>query len=138
MGDTDQDEDDPLERIVVDRDQMDRERLASSIEGVVAVDRESGEPVTRSEYHDLDNKPRFVARLLARRAAFELGYTDESEIGRTSAELDAKMEASGSTIQNYGGESFVENDDEYGGYHVPGHSVGLAVEFLEDAREDES
>jgi hypothetical protein len=128
---------DPLERIVADKDEVDRERLADVIDGIVNVDNDSGEVIVRSGYHDLDNKPKFVARLLASRAALELGFIDEDEVGASSGELAERMEPAESTIQNYGNLDFVDNDGDRGGYYIPGHSVGLAIEFLENAQPDD-
>lgn len=130
------DDTDPLERVVVDKDEVNRERLADAIEGIMGVDEDSGEPVPLSGYHDLDNKPKFVARLLARRAAFALDFIDEDEVGDSSGGFAERMEPSESTIQNYGGLDFVDNDDENGGYYIPGYSVDAAVEFLKGAQED--
>ncbi|MCJ0621390.1 hypothetical protein JZX76_18365 [Haloarcula hispanica] len=129
-------EEDPLERIVADKDAVDRERLAGAIEGIVNVDNDSGEVIVRPGYHNLDNKPKFVARLLARRAAFELDFIDESEVGASSGEFAARMDPSDSTIQNYGSLDFVDNDEEHGGYYIPGHSIELAIDYLDQAKDD--
>ena len=130
------DDGDPLERVVVDKDEVNRERLADAIEGIIGVDEDTGSPVPLSGYHELDNKPKFVSRLLARRAAVALGFIDEDEVGDSSSGFAERMEPSESTIQNYGGLDFVDNDDERGGYYIPGYSVDAAVEFLENAQED--
>lgn len=127
---------DPLDRVVVDGDKVNRERLADAIEGVVGVDDESGDPVPLSGYHDLDNKPKFVARLLARRASVALEFIDEDEIGDSSSGFAERMKPNKSTIQNYGGLDFVDSDDEQGGYYIPAYSVDAAIEFLEDAKRE--
>ncbi|MFU1783845.1 hypothetical protein ACM16X_20990 [Haloarcula japonica] len=129
-------EDDPLERIVVDKDAVNRERLADAIEGVLGVDGDTGEVVPRPDYRDLENKPKFVARLLARRAAFELDIIEEDEIGDSATGFAERMEPSDSTIMNYGSLDFVANDDEHGGYYIKGHSISIAIDFLEDAMGD--
>jgi len=121
----------PLERIVADKDEINQERLADTIEGIVNVDKETGEVIVRSGYGDLDNKPKFVARLLARRAAFDLNLIDEDELGDSSSEFAKRMEPSESTIKNYGSLDFVDNDQGRGGYYIPGYSVELAIEYLE-------
>lgn len=69
--------------------------------------------------------------MLARRAALELDFIEEDELGASSSEFAERMEPSDSTILNYGSLDFVDNDDEYGGYYIPGHSVELAIEHLE-------
>lgn len=131
------DETDPLQRIVVNKDEVNREQLADAIEGIMGVDNESGEPVPISEYHELGNESKFVARLLARRAALALEFIEESELGASSSELAGRMEPSDSTIQNYGGLDFVDNEDDHGGYFIPGYAVETAIEYLEDEIETE-
>jgi len=133
MSDT---EDDSLERIVVDKDAVNRERLANAIEGMLGVDGDTGEVVTRPGYHELSNKPKFVARLLARRAALELDIIEEDELGDSASGFAGRMEPSSSTIKNYGSLDFVANDHEHGGYYIKGHSIGLAIDFLEDVKGD--
>jgi len=132
---SDETDTDPLQRIVVDKDEINRERLADAIEGIIGVDNESGEPVPISEYYELGNESKFVARLLARRAALALEFIEESELGASSSELADRMEPSDSTIQNYGGLDFVDNDEYHGGYFIPGYAVETAIEHLEDATE---
>lgn len=128
---------DPLERLVVDKEEIDRERLADAIDGLLSVDGETGDLVPRPGYHDLDNKSKFVARLLARRAAATLGIIEESTMGASSGEFSERMEPSESTIQNYGGLDFVENDDAHGGYYIPSHSIELAIAHLEEVRDSD-
>jgi hypothetical protein len=123
-------EEDPLQRVVVDKEAINREQLADAIDGVVGVDGDDGELVPQAGYHELSNKSKFVARLLARRATVALNITEEEEIGASSGDLAERMDPSSSTIQNYGSLDFVANDDEHGGYYIPSHSVGLAIEYL--------
>ena len=129
-------EDDLLERIVVDKDAVNRERLADTIEGVLGVDRDTGEVVTQPGYYELDNEPKFMARLLARRTAFELGIIEEGELGDTGSEFAERMEASQNSIRNYGSLDFVANDDENGRYYIDGQSIGLAIDFIREANSD--
>ena len=102
----------------------------------MGVDGDSGELVPQSGYHELDNKSRFIARLLARRAAVALDIINEEEVGASSGDLAERMDPSSSTIQNYGSIDFVANDDDHGGYYIPGHSVGLAIEYLSNDSEE--
>jgi hypothetical protein len=133
----DKEADDPLNRIVADKEAINRERLAEAIEGIVNVDRDSGEIITRPGYSDLDNKSKFVARLLGRRAALELSYIEEPKVGASSSEFAERMGSSDSTIQNYGSLAFVDNDEEHGGYYIPGHSIEVAIKHLENAQDDD-
>lgn len=128
------DEDDPLQRVVVDKNSVDRERLADAIEGIVGVDEDTGEVTPLGGYHDLENKAKFTARLLGRRAALELGFLDEADLGDSSGGFADRMGPTESTIQNYSSLDFVENDDDHGGYYVPGYAVETAIAFLETAQ----
>lgn len=103
---------------------------------MLGVDGDTGEVVTQPGYHELDNKPKFVARLLARRTALELGIIEEAELGDTSSGFAERMEASQNSIQNYGGLDFVANDDEHGGYYINGQSIGLAIDFIREDKSD--
>ena len=132
MSSEDDNTEDPLEKIVENKDEINRERLANAIDGIVHVDRESGEAIIRDGYSDLGNEEKFVARLLARRAAVELEYIDPDEIGASSSEFAERMDPKESTIQNYGGLDFVDNDADRGGYYIPNQSVGLAISYLEE------
>ena len=129
---------DPLERVVVDKDEVDRERLADAIEGIIGVDDSSGEPVPLDGYYELDNKSRFVARLLARRAALALDFIDEQELGDSSSGFADRMEPTDSTIKNYGALEFVENESEYGGYHIPAYGIERAIGYLHESEEENS
>lgn len=129
-------EDNPLQRVVVDKNAVDRERLADAIEGIIGVDEDTGEVTPLDGYHDLDNKAKFTARLLGRRAALELGFIDEADVGDSSGGFADRMEPTESTIQNYSSLDFVENDDDHGGYYIPGYAVGNAIQFLNNAQDD--
>lgn len=71
MSDT---EDNPLKRVVVDKDAVDRERLADAIEGVLGVNGDTGAVVTQLGYHDLDNKPKFVAKATGSPDSYRAGH----------------------------------------------------------------
>ncbi|QKY18636.1 hypothetical protein [Halorubrum sp. CBA1229] len=128
---------DPLQQVVVDKDEVNRERLADAIEGIIGVDNDSGEPVPLSDYHELGNESKFVVRLLARRAALALEFIEESELGVSSSELADRMDPSDSTIQNYGGLDFVDNNEDHGGYFIPGYAVESAINHIENVIESE-
>lgn len=135
MSEANNNEDDPLDRIIADKEEINRERLADAIEGIVNVDNGTGEVIVRPGYSTLGNKSKFVARLLARRAALELDFVQDDELGASSSEFAQRMEPSESTIKNYGSLDFVDNDQEHGGYYIPGHSIELAIDYIEDAKD---
>lgn len=132
----DEDQEDPLKRIIVNKEEVNRERLANAIDGIFGVDGDTGELVPQPGYQDLDNKSKFVARLLSRRAALSLDIIEEEELGASSSDFAKRMEPSESTIKNYGGLDFVDNDSEHGGYYIPAHSIDLAISHLQQAREE--
>ncbi|RDZ33916.1 MULTISPECIES: hypothetical protein [unclassified Haloferax] len=126
---------DPLEGLYMNRDDFDRERLFSALSEIVGIDEETGSPVFLEPYYNLSNKERFVAQLLYRRAATSLGELGEDKEGANASEYAESLESSKSAVQNYGSElSFVESDDERGGYVISDHSVGAAIQFLEDEK----
>ncbi|UIP00404.1 hypothetical protein Hbl1158_03300 [Halobaculum sp. CBA1158] len=127
------DDADPLEGLYMNRGDFDRERLFDALSGIIGIDEESGEPVFLDRYRDLSNKERFVAQLLYRRAATSLDELGEDEEGANASEYAESLESSKSAVQNYASKlSFVESDDERGGYVISAHGVGAAIQFLED------
>ncbi|MFC7044614.1 hypothetical protein ACFQH6_03560 [Halobacteriaceae archaeon GCM10025711] len=126
----------PLERLHVDADQINRELLADALEGVIGIDEDSGEAKHLAGYTDLDNIEKFVARLLYRVAAVDLGHFEDDEVGAESGAFGDVVGVDDSTIRQYVGKlDFVENESERGGYYIPGYSLEAAVEFLQ--QEDE-
>lgn len=134
---SDYDGTDPLKEVLVNKDEIDRQRLADGIKSIIGVDEDTGEPTPLSGFHDLNNKQKFVARLLARRAAHAMDLLDDEELGDSAGGFESRMNLSASTIKNYGSLDFVENDGEYGGYHVPAYAVGEAVEFIQNSENSE-
>lgn len=125
-----------MENLYVDGDEIDRDILFDALDGVIGIDRDSGDPKLLSEFHELDNKQKFVSLLLYRRAALALGELEEDEVGNSSAEFANIIGIDDSTIRRYVGElSFVENDESKGGYYLPGYNLQVAVDFV--AKEDE-
>ncbi|MCO8254522.1 hypothetical protein NKF26_11985 [Haladaptatus sp. AB618] len=131
------DGEDPLEKVLVNKDEINRQRLADGIKGIIGVDEASGKPTPLSGYQNLNNKQRFVARLLARRAAHALDLLDDESLGDSSSGFEDRMAVTGSTIKDYGSIDFVENDGEYGGYHIPAYGLAEAIEFIQETEEKE-
>ncbi|RYJ08285.1 hypothetical protein ELS19_17165 [Halogeometricum borinquense] len=131
------DDKDPLEKVLVDKNEINRKQLADGIDGIIGVDKETGEPAPLPSYHDLNNRKQFVARLLARRASVALDRLADDEVGITSGEAEDVLPVSESTIQNYGSIDFVQNDSEQGGYYIPAYSIDQAIEFIQTDEGDE-
>jgi molybdenum cofactor biosynthesis enzyme MoaA len=130
-------DDDPLKSLEMDRAEYNRERLAKVLNGIVAIDQESGDPIKLDHFKDLDSRRQLTAILLAKRAAHELGHILEEEVGMNSSELDNHVDVASSTIRLYAREklSFVENDSDFEGYYIPQHQITKAIEFIEAAKE---
>jgi len=128
------DEGDPLERLVVDKNQINKERLAKALAPVVGID-ESGEVVPLEGFRDLDTAGRITAFLLAQRAALLLDAIDESEYGMSTSELADWAEVSGGTVRHHASDKpFIDKDRQSGNLIIPTHSVGRAIEYLEGKR----
>lgn len=126
-----EDEEDPLERLYGDSDSIDRERLASALEGTIEIDRESADPIFLEGYDDLSGKEKFVAQLLHRRAAVALGEIENDEIGLSTSEITENIEYSKSAVHNYAADvNYVENDDEKGGYYLRDFGINKAIELV--------
>lgn len=78
-----------------------------------------------------------MAGLLGRQVVLERGITEKDELGDSATGCAERMAPSDSTIMNCGSVDFVANDDEHGGYYIKGNSIGLAIDFLEDAKDDD-
>lgn len=129
-------ENDPLEGLLVDREAIDRERLAEVLDGLVAIDREDGDLLIQTGFHNLNSRAQMVALLLAKRAASTLDVIDEEELSMTSTDVEEYVDVSRTTIDAYGNEklSFVTKDMNRGGYYVPVAALTKAIEYLQNAR----
>ena len=130
MSDTD---DDPLMNLYTNRDEVDRERLYTILNGLVSIDDTDGSVIYESGYFELDGEPQFVVQLLARETQRLLGEREITELGGDSHAFAEMLEVGHSSVQNYASElEFVENDDERGGYVIRDHHTGVAIAYLED------
>ncbi|MCO8254528.1 hypothetical protein NKF26_12015 [Haladaptatus sp. AB618] len=124
-------EEDPLERLYGDSDSIDRERLASALEGIIQIDRESGDPIFLEGYDDLGGKEQFAAQLLYRRAVVALGDLESTDMGLSTAEIEENVEVTKSAIHNYASDlGYVDNDDEKGGYYIRDFGINKAVDLV--------
>lgn len=125
-----------LDDLLVDRNEINKKRLAKALKGLIGVDNESGELVLLRSFQDLNTQRRITAVLLGYRAAVELGVRDESDMGVSSEELGSIVGSPSGTIRSYasGKLPFVETDRGVGGYHIPQHSINDAIKFLEEAK----
>ncbi|ELZ93959.1 hypothetical protein C440_10078 [Haloferax mucosum ATCC BAA-1512] len=131
------DDEDPLKKVLVDKNKIDRQQLADGINGIIGVDKETGEPAPLPEYHEMNNKQQFVAQLLARRASVALDLLSPEGLGITSAEAENVLPISESTVKNYGSIGFIQNDSEQGGYFIPAYAIEQAIDFIRAENGDE-
>lgn len=131
------DDEDPLKSLEMDRKAYNRERLAGVLEGIIAVDQESGDPIKLDQFKNLNSRRQLATMLLAKRASHELDYISERELGMKSSELDNHVDVASSTIRLYAREklSFIENDSDYGGYYIPLHQIAKAIDFVEEGKD---
>lgn len=136
--DPDTDDGNPLNELLVDKNEVNQERLATVLSGLIGIDRESGELVIQSDFHNLDSRSQMVALLLAKRAGEVLGVIDEADILMNSSEIAEYVDVSSRSIRTYGSEklSFVKTDQRKGGYFIPAASVSQAIQHLEQARSE--
>lgn len=129
-------DEDPLKSLLVDGQEINRERLARALSEYVLLDESSGEPIIQPEFRKLDTPRRIVAILLARRAAVSLDLLQDEEVGIQSGPLSEYAGAAGSTVRRYVSEkiNFADADPNLGGYYIPTTKILQAIEFLEDAK----
>lgn len=122
----------PLEDLYEDKDAVNQKRLRDTLKDVIGVDKDTGEPIFHEAYHELSNKQQFVAQLLYRSGAVALGELSEEEHGAGSTTFAENLEVSSSAVNNYASDlPFVENDEERGGYIVPGYAIDRAIAYIE-------
>lgn len=136
MSSGDENGDDPLEELLVDKNEINRERLARVLRGLVGIDSESGELVIQPAFHELDSRAQMVALLLGKRAALNLGVIEDGQLSMSSSEIADYVDVSGRSIRTYGKDklSFVSSDDSRGGYFIPTAALTQGIKYIEDAK----
>jgi hypothetical protein len=126
-------ESNPLEDLYVDADAIDQERIRGALDGLIGIDRNSGEPRFYEKFDELDTKRKFTALLLYRRALAALGdLEDDESLGTGSTYFADLIDVDSSTIRHASNDlDFATNDDSQGGYYIPAHRIKSAASFLE-------
>lgn len=123
----------PLDDLYVSKDEVDLKQLRDGLEGVIRIIKETGEPRPQDKFKDYSNKQKFVALMLYRQAAVELGHLKEEEVGASSGWLNEYIDVDKSAFSRYSSDfTFVENDSDRGGYYIPGFDIGEAIDELEN------
>ena len=126
-------DDDPLESLLANKDQINKERLADALEDYIRIDSENGDLIRLEKFHDLGTGRRLTALLLGRQAAANLNLIDQKEVGFQSSELGDLVEAADSTIRHHASDKpFIQQDQQNGGYCIPGAYLTQAINHLEE------
>lgn len=126
-------EDNPLEQLYVDAEEVDREKLAEALRGIIGIDEDTGEPYFMGEFGKLNNKEKIVAYLLYRKAAVSLNKIDKSAEGQSSREIADETGVNYKTVTGWVSKlDFVEKDDNRGGHYIPGYETDTAIEVIGD------
>ena len=116
---------DPLEDLLVDKDEINREKLSSVLKGVIGIDQDTGDPVFRSSFSDLSTKEKTTYYLLYRQAANNLGKL-EGELGIESKNLAEEIGTNYNTTRSILSKSnYTSKDDN--GYLIPAYSLEDAI-----------
>ena len=128
------DPDDPLERLFLDQEEVDRERLSEVLSGKIGIDRETGDPYFLGEFSDLSNKQKIIIYLLYRKAAVALGKLSDDEEGVQSKEISDVTGVKYNTVRGWlpKMDHLILKDDDKSGYHIPPHSLDEAMEVIAD------
>lgn len=123
---------DPLEELYVEKDDFDRNRMYSALNGVIAIDRETGDPVFKG-FHELNAKEKLISYLLFRRSLLALDEIEEEDLGVTSSELEDEAGINAATVRSYNSQlSYIKRSEDAGGYVIPNHAIGEAIDELSD------
>jgi len=125
--------DDPLRDLVVDSVEIDRQRIADALRGVVAIDK-SGQVLPGTGFQRLDASQKILAFLLGRKVAVLLDMTEEEAIGPTELAKSAGMAPGtvGPTIRRIHTARLITQDVD-SRYYLSPHQVGTAIEQLSDS-----
>src|SRR6266545_6789894 len=76
----DKSDNDPLARLLIDADEVDRVALSDALKGLISIDVKSGRPVPSGDYNRLRSRKKVLAVLLARKAAHLLAIVDSETL----------------------------------------------------------
>lgn len=127
----------PLEKLVVSGVELDQKLLATTLTGLVWIDKDSGEIRFTREVAQLPKNLQLLTYLLARKAAAALGFISEEPI--SSKDLTSKLGMSGGSVRGqlsiFSKERLVAN--KAGKYWVPNYAIERVKALLEQASRKE-
>jgi hypothetical protein len=118
---------DPLRELVVDSVEVDRQRIADALRGVVGIDK-SGQVLPQQGFEGMTADGKVLAFLLARKAAVLLDLAEDEPIGPKDLAKQAGMPEGtvAPTVRGLLGRRLVSQDVD-SAYYLSPHQVGTAV-----------
>jgi len=128
-----EEEQDPLKRLLLDKNSINREKLTEALEDRIGIDQETAEPVFRADWQNLPNKHKTTYYLLYRKAVAALGKVKDENEGMSSRDISGATGVNYDTLRSILSRAdYIEKDEEKGGYVIPGHSLERAIEVVKD------
>lgn len=124
-------DEDPLEDLYVDKASIDKARLRDALDGLVGIDRDSGDPVMLDGFSELSQSQKIISYLLYRRVAAELGHIGEDDLGVSTSKINSKTGVPEGTIWSNPFSDLIENKEASGGYLIPDYAISDAIAGLE-------
>lgn len=129
---------DPLESLLIDAEELDRARIASAINELVGIDRNTGAVRPHGpKYRKLSNREKILAILLGVRAAQLIGKRDNEALRASEIPGMAGIREGSThpTLKSLRENYEVSQTDE-GAYYLSDMNVITAIEVLEAARSE--
>lgn len=122
---------DPLESLLIDAAEVDRNRIADTLKDLIAIDANSGSVVFRPTSRRLDARQKILCYLLGRKVSYLLNRS-ESEAAKPKTVIEETGMASGTVHPALKGlrENRLVSQAEDGAYLVAGHQIHDALELI--------
>ncbi len=128
---------DPLEKLVVAQEDVNRNLLADVLAPYVQISKGTGEVIQLPSFSKLTNAEKILVFLLARKAAKTLGLAQVRE-GASPKEISGmtgvNYDSVKPTVSALAKKHFLQKEGEY--YFVPNHAILHVKEMLAAARRD--
>ena len=127
---------DPLEKLVVDREELDRDLLATVLGGLVHIDKSSGEIVLTREATQLPKKIQLLLYLAGKKAAKALNLIEKEESSPSS--IQSALGMSGGTVRGQLSVLAKERrvSSTSGSYILPNYAVEQVKFLIEQSRKE--
>ena len=122
------DDTDPLRGLLVDAAEVDREAIASTLSGKIALDGETGRPVLSPGYAALDGNRKVLLILLARKAASLLDLAETEVFANKEVVEHSGLPPGtvGPTLRRFKELHLVDQDDNKK-YYIPNSQLNQAI-----------